>query len=83
MLVKVKPTNGHHHLVKDTNSKAVINKDAKAFEEYVARRRIVEREEQFRESTEDRITSMASDINILRNEIKQIKDLIVQALSKD
>jgi len=67
---------GHENLVRDMSSKAVINTSMVEYEEYMARRRAKEQEQEL-------ITKQAEEINNLKSEISEIKQLLIQVLNKD
>jgi hypothetical protein len=67
---------GHENLVRDMSSKAVINTSMVEYEEYMARRRAKEQEQEL-------ITKQAEEINNLKSDISEIKQLLVELLNKD
>ncbi len=67
---------GHENLVRDMSSKAVINTSMVEYEEYMARRRAKEQEQEL-------ITKQAEEINNLKSDISVIKQLLVELLNKD
>jgi len=66
---------GHNGLVRDTSTGAIINTNRTEYEEYMARKRIAEQREL-------EISKHSEDINILKNEMQEIKSLILQLLHK-
>jgi hypothetical protein len=66
---------GHDNLVRDMSSKAVINTSMVEYEEYMARRRAKEQEQEL-------ITKQAEEINNLKSDISEIKQML-QMLIKD
>lgn len=66
---------GHENLVRDMSSKAVINTSMTEYEEYMARRRAKEQEQQL-------IAKQAEEINNLKSDISEIKQML-QMLIKD
>jgi hypothetical protein len=66
---------GHENLVRDMSSKAVINTSMVEYEEYMARRRAKEQEQEL-------ITKQAEEINNLKSDISEIKQML-QMLIKD
>ncbi len=67
---------GHENLVRDMSSKAVINTSMVEYEEYMARRRAKEQEQEL-------ITKQAEEINNLKSDISEIKQLLFELLNKD
>ena len=67
---------GHENLVRDISSKAVINTSMVEYEEYMARRRAKEQEKEL-------ITKQTEEINNLKSEISEIKQLLTELLMKD
>jgi hypothetical protein len=61
---------GHAHLVRDLKSQAIINTDSDAYARYMARKR--KQKEQ-----NDEIRNVIRDVNELRTEMREIKDLLI------
>ena len=61
---------GHTHLVRDLKSQAIINTDSDAYARYMARK-IKQKEK------DDEVRQVVRDVNELRNEMREIKDLII------
>ena len=61
---------GHTHLVRDLKSQAIINTDSDAYARYMARKR------KQKEQT-DEIRSVIRDVNELKTEMREIKDLLI------
>ena len=59
---------GHAHLVRDLKSQAIVNTDSDAYARYMARKR------KQKEQT-DEIRGVIRDVNELRTEMREIKDL--------
>ena len=66
---------GHENLVRDMSSKAVINTSMTEYEEYMARRKAKEQEQKL-------IANQTEEINNLKSEISEIKQML-QMLIKD
>ena len=66
---------GHNGLVRDMSTGAIINTNRTEYEEYMARKRLAEQREL-------EISKHSEDINILKNELQDIKSLILQLLQK-
>jgi hypothetical protein len=66
---------GHNGLVRDMSTGAIINTNRTEYEEYMARKRMAEQREM-------EISKHSEDINILKNELQDIKSLILQLLQK-
>ena len=62
---------GHPHLVRDLKSQAIINTDSDAYARYMARK--VKQSKK-----DDEIRSVIRDVNELKNEMKEIKNLLVE-----
>ena len=61
---------GHAHLVRDLKSQAIVNADSDAYARYMARKR--KQKEQ-----NDEIRGVIRDVNELRTEMREIKDLLL------
>ena len=68
MKVKVE---GHANLVRDTRSQAIINTDSSAYARYMARKAK-------QQNKDDEIRDVIRDVNGLKNEIREIKDLLIE-----
>jgi len=66
---------GHNGLVRDMSTGAIINTNRTEYEEYMARKRLAEQREV-------EISKHSEDINILKNEMQEIKSMILQLLQK-
>lgn len=66
---------GHDDLVRDTSSNAIINTNMAEYEQYMARRKAKLEEKQL-------ITKQAEEINNLKSDISEIKQML-QMLMKD
>jgi hypothetical protein len=65
-IVKVK---GHTHLVRDLKSQAIINTDSDAYARYMARK--VKQSKK-----DDEMRSVVREVNSLKIEMREIKDLL-------
>jgi hypothetical protein len=61
---------GHPNLVRDTRSQAIINTDSNAYARYMARKAKTAKKD-------DEIRDVIRDVNELKNEMREIKDLII------
>jgi hypothetical protein len=66
-VVKVK---GHTHLVRDIKKQAIINTDSDAYARYMARKAKQSKKD-------DEMRSVIREVNSLKNEMREIKDLII------
>ncbi len=66
---------GHNGLVRDMSTGAIINTNRTEYDEYMARKRQAEQREM-------EISKHCEDINILKNEMQEIKSMILQLLQK-
>ena len=62
---------GHTNLVRDLKSQAIINTDSDAYARYMARK-IKQKEK------DDEVRQVVRDVNELRNEMREIKNLLVE-----
>jgi|TARA_B110000008_G_scaffold246582_1_gene257504 hypothetical protein len=67
-IIKVK---GHTHLVRDLKSQAIINTDSDAYARYMARK--VKQSKK-----DDEMRSVVREVNSLKTEMREIKDLLVE-----
>ena len=61
---------GHTHLVRDLKSQAIINTDSDAYARYMARKTK-------QKAKDDEVRQVIRDVNELRNEMREIKNLII------
>lgn len=66
---------GHPDLVRDSSSKAIVNKNINEYETYIAVSKKKEMEK-------NRMNNIESDLSSLKGEINEIKDLLKQLISK-
>ncbi len=61
---------GHPNLVRDTRSQAIINTDSSAYARYMARKAK-------QQDKDDEVRAVIRDVNVLKNELREIKNLII------
>ena len=61
---------GHTHLVRDLKSQAIINTDSEAYARYMARKAK-------QKEKDDEVRKVIRDVNELKNEMREIKNLII------
>ena len=69
--VKVK---GHTHLVRDLKSQAIINIDSDAYARYMARKRSKQAKK------DDEVREVIRDVNEIKKEMFEIKDLLKKVI---
>ena len=67
---------GHDNLVRDMNSKAIINTSRSAYVAAITRSRNVQKQK-------DELRDATREINILKSEMHVIKNLLVKLVEKD
>ena len=67
-IVKVK---GHTHLIRDLKSQAIINTDSDAYARYMARKAK-------QANKDDEMRSVVREVNSLKTEMREIKDLLIE-----
>lgn len=78
MLIKVKPVDGEKNLLKDTQSKVVINNNDKAYREFITKRNLLNKQD----SIEIRIESLEEDINSIKSSLDNLTKLLEKVLEK-
>ena len=63
---------GHTHLVRDLKSQAIINTDSDAYARYMARKAK-------QKVKDDEVRQVIREVNELKNEMREIKNLIIGA----
>ena len=61
---------GHTHLIRDLKSQAIINTDSNSYAKYMARKTK-------QKEKDDEVRKVIRDVNELRNEMREIKNLII------
>ena len=72
-IAKVK---GHSHLIRDLKSQAIINTDSDAYARYMARKAKQAKKD-------DEIREVVREVNEIKSEMFEIKDLLKKVLDKD
>jgi len=67
---------GHDGLYRDASTGAIVNRDPNGFQAYMESVRLAREKEQ-------QIQSHADEINTLKNEMTEIKSLLLQLINKD
>ena len=62
---------GHSNLVRDLKSQAIINTDSDAYARYMARKAKQSKKD-------DEMRSVVREVNSLKTEIREIKDLLIE-----
>ena len=62
---------GHTHLIRDLKSQAIINTDSDAYARYMARKTK-------QKIKDDEVRDVIRDVNELKNEMREIKNLLVE-----
>ena len=62
---------GHTHLVRDLKSQAIINTDSVAYARYMTRKRK-------QQNKDDEFRDVIRDVNELKNEMREIKNLLIE-----
>ena len=62
---------GHTHLVRDLKSQAIINTDSDAYARYMSRK--VKQSKK-----DDEVRGVIRDVNELKNEMREIKNLLIE-----
>ena len=70
-MVDTAKVQGHTHLVRDLKSQAIINTDSDAYARYMARK-------VKQETKEDEMRAVVREVNVMKNEMREIKDLLIE-----
>ena len=62
---------GHAHLIRDLKSQAIINTDSDAYARYMARKAKQSKKD-------DEVRDVIRDVNELKNEMREIKNLLIE-----
>ena len=67
---------GHSHLIRDLKSQAIINTDSDAYARYMTRKAKQAKKD-------DEIREVVREVNEIKSEMFEIKDLLKKVLDKD
>ena len=62
---------GHSHLIRDLKSQAIVNTDSDAYARYMTRKAKQSKKD-------DEMRSVVREVNSLKTEMREIKDLLVE-----
>lgn len=78
-LISVEGFNG---LMKDTSSGGVVNVDKRSYEQYIKTKSIAQRNIQQQKETQSSVVEIQSEINNIKGDIAEIRQLLLQILQK-
>ena len=70
LMVDTAKVQGHTHLVRDLKSQAIINTDSDAYARYMARKTK-------QKVKDDEVRQVIREVNELKNDMREIKNLII------
>jgi hypothetical protein len=73
---------GYSNLVKDSARSGVVNNDPQAFIEYQKKRKAALEKLNANKALENRVSDMESDINNIKSDVKDMKNMLNQLLLK-
>lgn len=73
---------GFSSLRKDTANGGVVNVDTKMYENHKSQKMIALRNMQQQKSTQDNISNLQREINTIKNDMNDIKSMLIQLLEK-
>lgn len=73
---------GYNNLKKDPATGGVVNIDSKAYDSYIMNKSIAKRNIQQQKSTQDSVVKMQDEINTIKNDLSDIRTLLMQLLQK-
>lgn len=80
---QLKPIKDHENLVKDITNGGVINDDVRSYESYMIEKAAKLRDIAERKAVAAQMNQVNDDINIIRNELHELKNLLIQLANKD
>ena len=72
MYAKVKD---HNHLIRDINSKAVLNTDKAGLNDYMMKREIAKKQKEEQSETKMRLTQLEQDVTEIKNMLIEIAQM--------
>lgn len=73
---------GFTNLQKDTSNGGVVNVDKRSYENYIATRNILRQKSVEQESTKETVESLSAEINNIKDDLKDIKTLLMSIINK-
>jgi hypothetical protein len=73
---------GFSNLRKDTTNGGVVNVDKKMYENYKAQKMVALRNIQQQRSTQESVVHLQGEINTIKNDLNDIRCMLVQLLEK-
>jgi hypothetical protein len=73
---------GFSSLRKDTANGGVVNVDTKMYENHKAQKMLALRNMQQQKSTQDTMSNLQSEINMIKNDMNDIRSMLIQLLEK-
>jgi len=69
------PVEGRPNLYRDKNSNAIVNTDNLSYQQYLNHKKIIQNDK-------NRIENLEKNVNTIKDDLSQIKNLIIQLSSK-
>lgn len=66
---------GHEGLIRDSSTGAIVNTNRSEYEDYIQRKRLAEQREKI-------LSEHTDEINNMKNELREIKDLLIRLVNK-
>jgi hypothetical protein len=73
---------GFSNLRKDTSNGGVVNVDKGAYQAHLARKRVNASKALQEQAMQDKVASLQNEINTIKSDVSDIKDLLMQLLQK-
>lgn len=73
---------GFDKLMKDTSSGGVVNTDRRAYENYLKTKQIATNNILQQQATQESVVEMQNEINNIKSDLTDIKELLVQLMNK-
>ena len=73
---------GFDKLMKDTSSGGVVNTDRRAYENYLKTREIAKNNIQQQKATQDSVVELRDEINNIKGDLSEIRQMLVQLIQK-
>jgi hypothetical protein len=73
---------GYSQYKKDTTTGGVVNVDSKSFEQYKFQKRVAIQKRVEHQNTVESVTVLQNEINSLKGDLSEIKQILVQLMEK-
>lgn len=82
MMHNLASVDGYTNLKKDTAAGGVVNVDKRSYQNYMATRNIMRQQKAEQESTKETVEALTTEINSIKEDLKDIKQILMSIINK-